>query len=135
MAGLSCEQLAMLAGVSPETVRRAEKGKSQPSGRVAKALADALSCQVEELAPTGAQLTLKELRQRQGGTQRDLAARIGVSTQMVSRVENGVYGVREPNRWAAAYGVSRAQWGAAWAASKEDRRRRIRAQPSEGKTP
>ncbi|MGW1811921.1 helix-turn-helix domain-containing protein, partial [Streptomyces sp. NPDC002078] len=37
MAGLSCEELALLARVSPETVRRAEKGRSTPSARVVKA--------------------------------------------------------------------------------------------------
>lgn len=129
LAGLSCEQLAMLAGISPETVRRAEKGKSKPSARVTKALADALGRKVEDLAPPTAQLTLKQLRQTAGGTQKDVAARIGVSTQMVSRVENGVYGVKEPGRWAAAYGVSTTRWTEAWAAGREDRRRRIRAQP------
>ncbi|MHC3394700.1 helix-turn-helix domain-containing protein [Streptomyces lavendulocolor] len=128
-AGLSCEQLAMLAGISPETVRRAEKGKSKPSARVTKALADALGRRVEELAPPAAQLTLKQLRQHAGGTQKDVAGRIGVSTQMVSRVENGVYGVKDPDRWASAYGVSKAKWMKAWTAGREDRRQRIRAQP------
>ncbi|MFF5808275.1 helix-turn-helix transcriptional regulator [Streptomyces sp. NPDC012746] len=132
-AGLSCEDLALLANVSPETVRRAEKGRSKPSARVTKALAEALRVPVEELAPPASQLTLKQLRQQRAGiTQKEMARRAGVSTQMVSRVENGVYGVTDETRWARAYGVSRAVWARAWAAGRADRQRRIRSQPGKG---
>ncbi|MFD5372086.1 helix-turn-helix domain-containing protein [Streptomyces sp. NPDC127103] len=127
-AGLSCEGLAVLAGVSPETVRRAERGQSKPSARVLKKLAAALGTSVGALAPPPAEATLKELRQRAGVTQKDMATSIGVSSHMVSRVENGVYGVREPARWATAYGVSEETWAEAWTAGREERQRRVRAQ-------
>ncbi|MFB7030980.1 MULTISPECIES: helix-turn-helix domain-containing protein [unclassified Streptomyces] len=127
-AGLSCEGLAVLAGVSPETVRRAERGKSQPSARVLKQLAAALGTSVETFAPPPAEATLKELRQLQGVTQRDMAKSIGVTTAMVSRVECGVYGVREPTRWAAAYGVSEERWARTWQTGREARQQRVRDQ-------
>ncbi|MCY0961809.1 helix-turn-helix transcriptional regulator [Streptomyces sp. H27-H5] len=132
MAGLSCEELALLAHVSPETVRRAEKGRSKPSARVTRALAGALRLPLEELAPPAPELTLKQLRQQAGATQRDVAGRAGVSTQMVSRVENGVYGVKDKARWAHAYGVTKAVWTRAWAVGRADRQRRIRSQPGKG---
>ncbi|WP_327389151.1 helix-turn-helix transcriptional regulator [Streptomyces sp. NBC_01207] len=131
-AGLSCEELAVLAHVSPETIRRAEKGRSKPGARVTKALAEALSLPVEELAPPAPQLTLKQLRQQAGATQKEVAGRAGVSTQMVSRVENGVYGVKDEARWASAYGVSRTAWTRAWGVGRADRQRRIRSQPGKG---
>ncbi|MCX5199684.1 helix-turn-helix transcriptional regulator [Streptomyces sp. NBC_00249] len=133
LAGLSCEQLALLAGISPETVRRAEKGRSKPSARVTKALARVLCLPVEELAPPSpAPLTLKQVRQQTGATQKEVAERARVSTQMVSRVENGVYGVKDAGRWAKAYGVSRATWTKAWSAGREARQQLISPQPRKG---
>lgn len=129
-AGLSCEQLAVLAGITPETVRRAEKGPGRPSARVVRALAEALGSTVDELAPPGPRMTLRQMRQRAGSTQQEVAERVGVSTQMVGRVENGVYGVKDPDQWAAAYGVSRTRWLKAWSFGREDRRQRIRTQPT-----
>ncbi|MGW3091663.1 helix-turn-helix domain-containing protein [Streptomyces sp. NPDC001108] len=130
-AGLSCEQLALLADIAPETVRRAERGRSQPSPRVVRALAAALGSSVDELAPPEARVTLKQLRQRTGRTQKAVALQIGVSTQMVGRVENGVYGVKEPGRWAVAYRVSKARWLKAWAASREAKQQSIRRATTE----
>ncbi|MER7952321.1 helix-turn-helix transcriptional regulator [Streptomyces sp. NPDC096079] len=132
-ARLSVEALAVLAAVSPETVRRAEQGRRKPSARVLKALADALKVPMEELAPVEGPLTLKQIRQREGITQKVMATKVGVSAHMVSRVENGVYGVREPTQWATAYGVTPSEWVEAWTAGREDRQKRIRAQTNQGK--
>ncbi|MEU2740953.1 helix-turn-helix domain-containing protein (plasmid) [Streptomyces sp. NBC_01136] len=127
-AQLSRTELALLAGVSPETVRAAETGKHCPSARVLRALAEALAVPVDRLSPVGkATPTLKQLRRRTGQTQKQTAEAIGVSGQMVSRVEAGVYGVRDPVRWAAGYQVSPAEWTAAWEAGKQARRKEIKA--------
>ncbi|WP_011242299.1 helix-turn-helix domain-containing protein [Streptomyces noursei] len=122
-ANLSVDQLAALAAISPETVRRVEKG-SQPSGRVLTALATALKTTTEDLAPSEGAPTLRRLRQGKGRTQREIASLIGVSAQMVSQVERGVYGVSKPAQWAAAYGVSRRRWQTAWEAGRDERRGR-----------
>lgn len=127
-AQLSRAELALLAGVSPETVRAAETGKHCPSARVLRALAEALAVPVDRLCSAGkATPRLKQLRRRTGRTQRQTAEAIGVSGQMVSRVEAGVYGVRDPARWAAGYEVSPAEWTAAWEAGREARRKEIKA--------
>lgn len=125
--GWSCEQLAVIAGITPETARKAESGTVRPSPRVVKALAAALDTSVDELAPVEGPLTLRELRTRRGVTQRTVAAEVGVSTGMVSKVENGKHGVKRPEKWAAAYGVSRTRWTEAWEAGREQQRQRIRA--------
>ncbi|WP_443047194.1 helix-turn-helix domain-containing protein [Streptomyces sp. NBC_00267] len=126
-AQLSRAELALLARVSPETVRAAETGMRSPSARVLRALAEALAVPVDQLCPVGrAAPTLKQLRRRTGQTQKETAEAIGVSGQMVSRVEAGVYGVRDPVRWAAGYQVSPSEWTAAWEAGKEARRKEIK---------
>ncbi|MEU9079970.1 helix-turn-helix transcriptional regulator [Kitasatospora sp. NPDC048538] len=120
--GLSRAQLALLAQVSPETVRNAETGACHPSARVARALAVALGVPIADLSPPGEAITLKVLRRRTGLTQKQVAERVGVSPGMVSKVEAGMYGVRALARWAAAYGVSARAWAAAWKAGRERRR-------------
>jgi len=130
--GWSCEQLAVVAGITPGTARTAESGTVRPSPRVVKALAAALDTTVDELAPLEGPVSLRELRARRGVTQRTVAAEVGVSTGMVSKVENGKHDVKQPERWAAAYGVSRDQWTQAWEAGREDQRRRIRARTKTG---
>lgn len=96
-------------------------------------MARALDTTVEYLAPLPkGTLTLKQIRQRLGRTQKATAVEVGVSSQMVSRVEAGTYGVSEPARWAAAYGLTEREWATAHEASRADRRRRIRAQKSDG---
>lgn len=128
--GLSRADLALLARVSPETVRSAENGRCHPSARVVRALAEALTVPVAELSPTQGRPTLKELRKNIGRTQRQLAEVIGMSAGMVSKVEAGMYGVSDPDRWAAGYRVSRDEWAAAWEAGREKRRRAVK--PSRG---
>lgn len=134
--GWSCEQLAVIAGITPGTVRKAEGGTVRPSPRVVKALAAALDSSVDELAPVEGRLSLRELRARRGVTQKDVAAEVGVSTGMVSKVENGKHGVKDREGWAAAYGVSPERWTDAWDAGRETQRRRIRARsrPDDGET-
>lgn len=124
--GLSRAQLALLAQVSPETVRNAERGQCAPSARVVRALAEALAVPVGELSPIRGTPTLTELRKRTGLTQRQTAEVIGVSAGMVSKVEAGMYGVRDPDRWAAGYQVTRDEWTTAWQAGRENRRRSIK---------
>lgn len=123
--GLSRAELALLAQVSPETVRNAERGECHPSARVVRALAEALAVPVAELSPTRGTPTLKELRKRTGLTQRETAQVIGVSAGMVSKVEGGMYGVKDPGRWAAGYQVSREEWMASWEAGRAARRKTI----------
>ncbi|MFP8906168.1 helix-turn-helix domain-containing protein [Streptomyces atacamensis] len=132
-AGLSRAQLAVLAQVSPETVRAAENRRHTPSVRVLRAIAEALAVPVDELCPAAGPPTLKQLRRRTGLTQKQTAQAIGVSAQMVSRVEAGVYGVRDPARWAAAYQVDRKAWTAAWEAGREARRREVQEQRDKGR--
>ncbi|OII64304.1 hypothetical protein BJP40_00085 [Streptomyces sp. CC53] len=134
--GWSCEQLAVVAGITPATARKAEARTGRPSPRVVKALAAALDSSVDELAPVEGPLSLRELRARRGVTQREVAARVGVSTGMVSKVERGKHGVKHPERWAAAYGVSRSRWAEAWEAGRESQRQRIktRSRPDGGGT-
>ncbi|MEV0012716.1 helix-turn-helix transcriptional regulator [Streptomyces sp. NPDC047973] len=126
----SCEQLAVMAGITAGTIRNAEAGTSRPSPRVVRALAAALGCPVDELAPLQGAVTLRGLRARQGLTQRDVGMAVGVSTGMVSKVENGRHGVKSVSRWAAVYGVSIRRWTAAWETSREMQRERIRARRS-----
>jgi len=125
--GLSRAQLALIAEVSPETVRNAERGQGSPSARVVRALAEALEVRVEELSPNRGAPTLKELRQRTGLTQKQTAEVIGVSPGMVSKVEAGMYGVSDPARWAVGYRVGREEWIKAWEAGRALRRRVIKS--------
>ncbi|GAA2105673.1 hypothetical protein GCM10009801_81890 [Streptomyces albiaxialis] len=127
-AGLSAEQVAVLAGISPETVRRAESGAGRyPSARVVRQLAEALGTTVEHLAPSGdSPRTLRHIRQQLGRTQREIAQLVGKSVQMVSRVERGVYRASQPELWAKAYAVSRKRWLSAWQAGRDERGRAIK---------
>lgn len=132
--GWSRDQLAVVAGITPATARKAEEGAGRPSPRVVRALAAALSVSVDELAPVEGPLSLRELRARTGLTQKDVAKKVGVSTGMVSKVERGRHGVKEPGKWAVAYGVSRDRWADAWGVSRELQREHIRARsrPDDG---
>ncbi len=121
---LSRAQLALMAGVSPETVRNAEQGRCEPSARVAGQLAQALGVTVGDLQPE-TPATLKGLRAATGLTQRAMSKVIGMSAAMVSKVEQGTYGVRDPARWAVGYQVTPEEWTRAWQAGREARRRAI----------
>jgi transcriptional regulator with XRE-family HTH domain len=124
--GLSRGDLALLADVSPETVRSVELGRT-PSGRVARSLAEALGVPAEQLSPIGEDATLGDLRRLLGRTQRQLAEAIGVSVGMVSQTESGRYGarLRHPDLWAAAYEVTPERWARAWEAGRARHRHEI----------
>ncbi|MFI2764913.1 helix-turn-helix domain-containing protein [Streptomyces echinatus] len=127
-ARIGIDDLAVAAGISPNTVRYAESGIHQPRPRVANAIAKALGVTLAELAPCGPPLTLRDVRRRLGLTQAQMAARIGVVRQMVSQVERGVTGVRSPSTWAAAYRLTPSQWSSAQKASRDLVRRKVAAQ-------
>jgi DNA-binding XRE family transcriptional regulator len=50
-SGLTQAELAKVAGVAPETVSNAERGRHHPRRLTARALAAALGCEVSELFP------------------------------------------------------------------------------------
>lgn len=127
-AGICIEDLATAAGVSPNTVRSAESGIHQPRPRVADAIARALGVPLSELIRPGQNLTLRDVRWRLGLTQVQMAARLGVVRQRVSQVERGVSGVRSVAAWAAAYGLTPAQWVSAHKASRDLVRQKVAAQ-------
>ncbi|WP_375165667.1 helix-turn-helix transcriptional regulator [Streptomyces sp.] len=127
-ARISTEELATAAGVSPNTVRSAEKGTHQPRPRVANAIARALGVPVSELLHRERTLTLRDTRWRLGLTQAQMGARIGVVRQQVSQVERGVAGVRSAAAWAAAYGLTLAQWTGAHQTARDLVRRKVAAQ-------
>jgi transcriptional regulator with XRE-family HTH domain len=134
-AGIGVEDLATAAGVSPNTVRSAEKGAHQPRPAVVKALASALGVPVDELRLPGAVLTLRDVRVRLGLTQVQIAARVGVVRQRVSQVERGVAGVRAPFSWAVAYGLTPSQWQRAHQASRDLVRQKVAAKTGRRRTP
>lgn len=127
-SGVDIESLAAAAGVSPNTVRAAESGAHQPRPRVAAALARALGVPLEDLSSPTARATLREIRHRLGLTQTEMARRIGIGRQMVSRVERGVSGVGSPQLWAMAYGLTADQWRRALQASRDVVRQKVAAQ-------
>jgi transcriptional regulator with XRE-family HTH domain len=127
-ARIGIDDLAVAAGVSPNTVRYAESGTHQPRPRVVHAIARALGVTLDELAPPGPALTLRDARRRLGLTQAQMAARLGVVRQMVSQVERGVTGVRCTTTWAAAYQLTPTQWTRAQEASRDLVRQKVAAQ-------
>ncbi|MER6121779.1 helix-turn-helix transcriptional regulator [Streptomyces sp. NPDC001795] len=118
-AQIGIEELATAGGVSANTVRSAESGHHQPRPRVANAIARALGVPLDELAPPGPALTLCDVRRRLVLTQAEIADKLGVVRQRVSQVERGVTEVPSPQAWAAAYGLSTAQWVSVDAASRD----------------
>ncbi|MFI9155672.1 helix-turn-helix transcriptional regulator [Streptomyces sp. NPDC053367] len=128
-AGLGIESLAVVAGVSPSTIRTSESGHHQPRARVADAIARALGVTRADLLQPCPARTLREIRTLLGRTQTEIAALVGVVRQRVSQVERGVViSVRAPERWAAAYGLTPAQWACALQASQNQARKSITAQ-------
>ncbi|MGW3200032.1 helix-turn-helix transcriptional regulator [Streptomyces sp. NPDC001118] len=127
-ARIGIADLAIAAGVSPNTVRCAESGTHQPRPRVAHAIAQALGVTLDELAPVGPPLTLRDVRRRLGLTQAEMASKLGVVRQMVSQVERGVTGVKAPGKWAAAYGLTLTQWARTQKATRDLVRQKVAAQ-------
>ncbi|MFG2884877.1 helix-turn-helix domain-containing protein [Streptomyces sp. NPDC048297] len=124
-AGIKVDDLAIAAGVSPNTIRSSESGHHQPHPRVAHAVAKALGVTLDELTPLEPPLTLRDIRGRIGLTQTEMAIRLGVVRQMVSQVERGVTGVRSPAAWADAYGLTPTQWESARQAARDLVRRKV----------
>ncbi|MBV6700302.1 helix-turn-helix domain-containing protein [Kitasatospora aureofaciens] len=124
-SGVGFEDLALLAGVSPNTIRNALEGKHNPWPRVAAAIARALGVPAAELSLASGPLTLRDIRHRLGLAQKDIATRVGVCRQMVSRVERGVGGVGAPEHWARAYGLTLKQWLRAHQASQKSALKRV----------
>lgn len=92
-ARISQSELASRVGVSLPTVRQAERG--QGGAQVFLTLVDALDMELSGASlPPGESLgqRLKALRQRQGLSQRDVAAKAGCSPTTVAGVEHGSLG-------------------------------------------
>lgn len=116
-SGISLENLAVAAGLSPNTVRSAESGAHQPRPRVAAAIATALGVTPHDLITTDI-VTLRRARFVLGLTQREIAHRIGCSRQLVSRIERGAGRPGSPDAWSAAYELTPAQWRQAMEATQ-----------------
>ncbi|MGW3100020.1 helix-turn-helix transcriptional regulator [Streptomyces sp. NPDC001102] len=127
-ARIGIDDLAIAAGVSPNTVRYAEAGVHQPRPHVIHAIARALGVTFDDLTPRDSELTLRDARRRLGLTQAQMAQRLGVVRQMVSQVERGVTGVRRAAAWAAAYQLTPDQWTRARQTSRDLVRQKVAAQ-------
>lgn len=106
--------LARAAGVSPNTITNAERGRTMLTDASAKKLARALGVEPEAIAerpgqyrPTDEDLPLRRLRHQLGLSGREAAERIGVSRMALMRAETGgrVY-PRNAERIASFYGIS-----------------------------
>ncbi|HEY9372292.1 helix-turn-helix transcriptional regulator [Streptomyces sp.] len=129
-AGVSVESLAAAAELSPNTVRSAESGRHQPDPRVVTALATTLGVTPADLVVRCGTPTLRHIRRRLGLSQNEMAQRLGIGRQMVSRVERGVGGVRTPYTWAAAYELTETQWERAVQATRDAAREQVRVRTS-----
>ncbi|GGU44728.1 helix-turn-helix transcriptional regulator [Streptomyces violascens] len=127
-SGRSIRTLAAAAQVAPNTLLAAESGVRQPRTRVARALATALGVPVHELQlPLPLEdASLADIRRGLDLTQQEMAARIGVSWQTVSRVERGSR-VQTALDWAAAYALTLPQWRRAHEVSRDRVRREAAA--------
>jgi transcriptional regulator with XRE-family HTH domain len=131
--GISIEDLAAAAGISPNTVRSAESGRHQPCARVERAIARALGVTLHEIRTPGPFVTLRDIRLSLGLTQAQMAARIGVVRQRVSQIERGLGTVAAPAAWAAAYGLTLAQWTRAHQATRDLVRQNVAAKARQRK--
>jgi transcriptional regulator with XRE-family HTH domain len=113
-AGLSYRQLAALVGVSATTLYRYEAGLVSPRPPRLQALADALGCTTEYLAPLPRRPTLRDHREHAGLLLHDLAERLDVADSTVIRMEDGSHWPDDPERWAAAYGLTIKAFAEAW---------------------
>jgi transcriptional regulator with XRE-family HTH domain len=94
--GLSQNQLAQIAGLAVETIRRIETGRVQPSTETLKRLTTALELPLSELltnADPGEEKTIpshvRRLRLEQSMSLRELAQRANISASTLSRLERG----------------------------------------------
>jgi transcriptional regulator with XRE-family HTH domain len=125
--GWSLAALAAAADTNPNSLSRIERGEQAPQAPLLVRLAELLEVETTELAPLPEHPTLRQLRERVGQTQAELAKGLGVSPNTVSTTERGVSYPRKPDRWAQAYGVTPTRFKEAWQAARTNtasRRRR-----------
>lgn len=120
--GLTPAQLAILSGVSTESIWSWEAGRYSPAAPAAKRLANALRVGVSHLttiAPSEA--TLTDLRHWQGMTADDAAAAAGLNKRQIGRLEQYVVAPKPEVREALArvYQVTPEQFDAAWLRGRE----------------
>ncbi len=120
--GMTPVQLAILTGVSVESIWSWEAGRFSPAAPAAKRLADALQVGVSHLttiAPNEA--TLTDLRQWKGFTAADAAEAAGLTKRQIWRIEQYVAAPKPEVREALArvYDVSPEQFDAAWLRGRE----------------
>lgn len=113
-SGLSYRQLAPLVGVSATTLFSYETGRARPRPPKLRALAEALGCKTSDLAPLPANPSLRDYREHAGMFLRDVATSLGVSDTTVLRMEDGTHWPDDPERWAAAYGLTLKGFAEAW---------------------
>lgn len=121
--GMTPAQLAILTGVSTESIWSWEAGRYSPAAPAAKRLADALHVGVAHLttiAPNEA--TLTDLRHWQGFTAGDAADAAGLTKRQIWRLEQYVVAPKPQVREALArvYEVSLEQFDAAWLRGREE---------------
>ncbi|WP_331718683.1 helix-turn-helix transcriptional regulator [Streptomyces sp. NBC_00212] len=127
-SGLSIRALAAAANLAPNTVHSAERGVRQPRTRVARALAKALGVPLRDLqCPITEDASLADIRRALDLTQKEMAARIGVSWQTVCRVERGGH-VQLALDWAVGYALTLPQWRRAHQVSRDLVRREAAAE-------
>ena len=115
--GLSPAQLAILTGVSTESIWSWEAGRYSPAAPAAKRLADALRVGVAHLTTIApGEATLTDLRHWQGLTAEEAAMAAGLNKRQVNRLEQYVVAPKPEIREVLAdvYKVSLEQFDAAW---------------------
>lgn len=110
--------LAGRVGVALGTVAAWERGENAPWAGHLAALAAALELTPIELAPLSAAPTLRELRERAGLSQADLAQQLGRHSGGIPLVEHGDVWPRDAAEWAAAIGVNVPTLAEAWETSR-----------------
>jgi transcriptional regulator with XRE-family HTH domain len=93
-AGLSQKQLAARLHVSQSQVSDWERGTVNPRARNLHAAAALLDVPVDELLDVDTAPTLRQLRQRAGLSQRELASALAVSQQAYHKLEHGTVALR-----------------------------------------
>ncbi|WP_460869633.1 helix-turn-helix transcriptional regulator [Rhodococcus aerolatus] len=120
--GLTPAQLAILSGVSTESIWSWEAGRYSPAAPAAKRLADALRVGVSHLTTISpSEATLTDLRHWQGMTADDAAAAAGLNKRQIGRLEQYVVAPKPEVREALArvYQVTPEQFDAAWLRGRE----------------
>lgn len=88
--GLTADDLADLAGVSPQVLSAWETGRYSPTPQLLRRVADALHVTIADLVVLAADKSLlSDLRTQAGLTQSESAARVGVSPSTLARIEKG----------------------------------------------